>query len=191
MNRRIVMVAAIQFLLLCGMVAGKQYTLNTGEQVLLETQPIDPRSLFRGDYVVLNYTINSLALDELEGDNDFERHEDVYVVLEKSGDYHAPVAVHREMPDADALVIKGTIRYVQGGRWNAETQQQEDGRFLDVKYGIENYFVPEGTGRELELRWNDPEDKRVDIRIAVDRFGKSGIKAVLVDGEERYVESLF
>lgn len=191
MNRRIMVVAAIQLLLLCGMVAGKQYTLNTGEQILLETQPIDPRSLFRGDYVVLNYTINSLALDELEGDDNFERHEEVFVVLEKSGDYHAPVAVHREMPAVDSPVIKGTIRYLQGGRWNAATQQQENGRFLSVKYGIENYFVPEGTGRELELRWNDPADKRVDIRIAVDRFGKSGIKAVLVDGKERYVESLF
>lgn len=191
MNRRIMVVAAIQLLLLCGMVAGKQYTLNTGQQVLLETQPIDPRSLFRGDYVVLNYTINNLALDELEGDDDFERHEDVYVVLEKSGDYHAPVAVHREMPAVDSPVIKGTTRYLQSGRWTATTQQQENGRFLSVKYGIENYFVPEGTGRELELRWNDPADKRVDIRIAVDRFGKSGIKAVLVDGEERYVESLF
>lgn len=191
MNRRIMMVTAIQFLLLCGMVAPKQYTLNTGEQVLLETEPVDPRSLFRGDFVRLNYSISSLALDELAGDDEFQRHESVYVVLEKAGDYHQPVSVHREMPALDAPVIKGTIRYVQGSRWNQATQQHENGRFLDVKYGIENFFVPEGTGRELELRWNDPEDKRVDIRVAVDRFGKSGIKAVLVNGEERYVESLF
>lgn len=191
MKRNILIVALVQALFLCGMVAAKQYTLNVGEPVLLETQPVDPRSLFRGDYVRLNYNINSIALDELAGDDEFKQHETVFVVLESDGTYHQAVSVHHEMPESGSTVIKGTVRYVQGGRWNPDTQQREDGRFLDVKYGIENYFVPEGTGRELELRWSDGEEKRVDIRVAVDGRGNSGIKAVLVNGEEKYVETLF
>lgn len=194
MKKRILIVMALQVLVLSGMVAAKQYTLNTGAVILLETQPVDPRSLFRGDYVRLSYTINELALGALAGDDEFVKHDDVYVVLEKNGDYHQPVSVHREMPrldQPDTPVIKGSVQRTQRTRWNRETQQNENGRFVGVKYGIENYFVPEGTGRELELRWNDAPDKRVDIRVAVDRAGKSGIKAVLVNGEERYVETLF
>ena len=191
MKRNILIVALVQALFLCGMVAAKQYTLNVGEPVLLETQPIDPRSLFRGDYVRLNYGINSLALDELAGDDEFQRHDAVFVVLASDGTYHQPVSVHHEMPESDGTVIKGKISHVQGGRWNPDTQQREDGRFLNVKYGIENYFVPEGTGRELELRFSEQGEKRIDIRVAVDGRGNSGIKAVLVNGEEKYVETLF
>jgi len=190
MNRRILIVALVQLLLLCGMVGAKQYTLNTGEQILLETQPIDPRSLFRGDYVRLNYTINSLALEELVGDDIFAQHDTVWVVLRKDGEYHQPVSAHNRKPDTGHVVIKGTVRNANVSRWNAETQSTEPFLRLDVKYGIENYFVPEGTGRELELRWRDDEEKRVDIRVAVDSAGKSGIKAVLVNGEARYVETL-
>jgi hypothetical protein len=61
--------------------SGEQWTLETGVPVLLETQPIDPRSLFRGDYVRLNYTVSDLDLDVLSGEDEFRRHDDVYVVL--------------------------------------------------------------------------------------------------------------
>ncbi|HEX6927707.1 MAG TPA: GDYXXLXY domain-containing protein [Gammaproteobacteria bacterium] len=193
MKRNIIIVALLQVLFLCGMVAAKQYTLETGEPVLLETQPIDPRSLFRGDYVRLDYAINNINLDAVAGDDAFERHDDVYVVLEKDGPYHRPVAVYNNEPAAsgETVVIRGRVRAVSDRRWNPETRKMEQVPNVTVRYGIENYFVPEGTGRELELRWRDGEEKRVDIRVAVDRFGKAGIKAVLVNGEERYVETLF
>jgi uncharacterized membrane-anchored protein len=57
-----------------------------------------------------------------------------------------------------------------------------------VRYGIENYFVPEGEGRALE---QPEEDEEVTILVAVDRYGNAGIKAVLVNGEVRYEERLF
>lgn len=190
MNRNILIVAFVQVLLLSGMVAAKQYTLNTGEQILLETQPIDPRSLFRGDYVRLDYTISTLPLDELGGDNTFERHDDAWVALEKHGEYHKPVAVYHEKPEG-VLAIKGRVEFIRNSTWNPETQTSTPDTSLVTRYGIENYFVPEDTGRELEIRWSEQGEKRVDIRVAVDNFGKAGIKAVLVNGEERYVESLF
>lgn len=193
MNRNILIIAIVQALFLCGMVAAKQYTLNTGTPVLLETQPIDPRSLFRGDYVRLNYAINNIDLGTAAGDDAFERHDAIFVVLAKDGAYHRAVSVHRERPQADAseVVIRGRVENVSDRRWNAATRTSETVKNVNVRYGIENYFVPEGAGRELELRWSDAGEKRVDIRVAVDSAGKSGIKAVLVDGEERYVETLF
>lgn len=185
MKRNLAIVALIQTLFLGGMVAAKQYTLSTGEQILLQTEPIDPRSLFRGDYVRLNYSINTLNPRVLAGDDTFERHDWVYVVLEPTGVYHSPVAVHHAKPEPEAgqVVIKGRVAY----RMRADNAGNGP---LRLSYGIENYFVPEGTGRELELRWTDEQDKRVDIRVAVDAAGNAGIKAVLVNGEERYVETL-
>ena len=44
---RIAIIVAMQTLALWGMVGMKQYTLATGNPVVLKTQPIDPRSLRR------------------------------------------------------------------------------------------------------------------------------------------------
>jgi hypothetical protein len=57
-----------------------------------------------------------------------------------------------------------------------------------VRYGIENYFVPEGEGRALE---RPKPNEKVTIQVAVDRYGRAGIQAVLVNGQPRYVERLF
>ncbi len=185
---RIIIVLAIQTILLASMVGMKQYTLNTGTPILLETQPIDPRSLFRGDYVRLNYTISDLDIAQLAGDDEFKKHDEVFVTLEQQGEYWKALGVHHQWPDAkeQQLVIKGKVDYVNTTRWNQELKQSEDIYELSVRYGIENYFVPEGEGRELERR----DIGKVDIRVAVDKRGNVGIKAVLVNGEELYVESL-
>ena len=53
---------------------------------------------------------------------------------------------------------------------------------INVKYGVENYFVPEGEGRVLET---PKPGETVSIRLVVDRNGNAAIKAVLVNGVER------
>ncbi len=52
----------------------------------------------------------------------------------------------------------------------------EDDR-IEVEYGIESYFVPEGTGRMIE------QARDVKVRVAIDSSGNSVIKHLLVDGE--------
>lgn len=172
------------------MIAGKQWTLNTGTPVILETRPVDPRSLFRGDYVRLNYAISTLHPDELEGDKEFKLHETIYVVLQKGDPFWKPVSAHKKRPETTdgQTAIRGVVRYVSNSFWNADTQKSENLRTVTVKYGIENYFVPEGEGRALE---RPKEDEKLSIKAAVDKRGNAGIKAVLINGEERYVEKLF
>jgi len=184
---RLLLTAAAMTLVLVGMVAMKQYTLSTGTLVQLETRPVDPRSLFRGDYVRLRYAISLLDLKDLSGDTNFARGDTVYVVLAEGAPFWMPVSVHRAipMPAAGQIVIKGEVTrhwtYLGDDKRPATDQ-------LDVSYGIESYFVPEGQGRELEA-----PDKvgLITIVAAVDRFGNAGIKQILVDGLPRFTEKLF
>ncbi len=187
---RIVITCVILTLPLVGMIARKQWTLETGTAVLLETQPVDPRSLFRGDYVRLNYIVSDLDLEKLAGDHEFTRYDDVYVVLAEAERYWEARAVYQRRPQLaeNQVALKGKVKYVQTSRWNPETKKSEPVKSIHVTYGIENYFVPEGEGRELE---RPPAGSKVEMLMAVDRFGKAGIKAVLVNGEERYRETLF
>lgn len=39
---------------------------TNGTQVILRTEPVDPRSLLRGDYVILDYEIDDISANELE-----------------------------------------------------------------------------------------------------------------------------
>jgi uncharacterized membrane-anchored protein len=191
---KLLIVVLLQTAALIAMVGMKQHTLNTGVQVLLETEPIDPRSLFSGDYVILNYKISALDLNKLGTDKrEFKSNETFYVTLKPGKPYWEPIGVTHEIPPAAAgnVVIKGTVDWVSDSFWNSATQKEEKGKFLRMRFGIENYFVPEGEGREIERRVIDGVNQKIDVRVAVDAKGNAGIKAILVNGEMRYEEKLF
>ncbi len=180
----LILVVVLQTAALVGMVAIKQRTLINGKPILLETEPIDPRSLFRGDYVRLNYTISSLDYAAVEGDNDFEQHEEIYVMLREGEKFWEAVSIHHAMPahGPESVIIRGGVDYI--GIWTGG--ESRDG--ISVRYGIENYFVPEGEGMALE---RPAEGEEVTILVAVDEAGDSAIKAVLLNDEVRYEEKLF
>lgn len=150
-------VVAFQIGLLLAIIVPKERTLATGEEVVLQTVPVDPRDLFRGDYANLRYTISTLR-----GYAGFVVGDRIYVGLTKQGDIWNVRSVSNSPPDG--LYIKGTVTETwQGG--------------LDVEYGIESYFVPEGTGHIIERA------RDVKVRVAVDSSGNAVIKGLLVDGE--------
>lgn len=179
----LVFVVVLQTAALIAMIAMKQWTLATGTLIELETVPIDPRSLFRGDYVRLGYAIGQLNEDALDGDNGFARLDTIYVVLREGEVYWQPVSLHKERPPAppDGVAVRGHVEY-------AYKHHETKANTLRVRYGIENYFVPEGEGRALE---QPKEDETISIQVSVDSYGNAGIKAVLVNGEGRYVEKLW
>lgn len=185
---KIVVIIVVQTLVLVGMVAKKQYTLSIGTSIILETQPIDPRSLFQGDYVRLNYKISEIKYNTVTGDKDFKKHDTIYVLLKKGNPYWTAVSVHHNLVSApaDHVVIKGEVKYTGTRSWR--DNEEKDIFYLEITYGIENYFVPEGEGRELE---RPEENTKVTIQVMVDQMGNAGIKAVLLNGKERYVETLF
>lgn len=187
---RIAVIVILQTLALFAMVGMKQYTLSTGVPVVLKTEPIDPRSLFRGDYVRLNYDISQLAMHKLGGDKHFTRGDTVYVVLQKGEEYWQAASVHHTLPPYTdgSLAIKGKVEYTNNQSWQRSAELTKPATSIHVKYGIENYFVPEGEGRDLE---RPKPGETVSIRVVVDRRGNAAIKAVLVNGVERYVERLF
>lgn len=175
----LIVAVALQTVALIAMVGVKQWTLTTGTPVLLETKPVDPRSLFRGDYVILRYAINTLDAGLFGMPADVKHGETLYVTLREEAPFWKPVSIHsvRPEPAPGTVVIKGEVGYAGTG---AKT--------VELRYGIEEYFVPEGAGREIE---RPRQDGKVSILVAVDRFGNAGIKALLVDGVMRYEEKLF
>lgn len=178
------LVAGAMTLALAGMIADKQFTLATGRTVVLKVAPVDPRSLFRGDYVRLGYEISRLNVGALPGDDTFARHGTAWVVLAPGTPYWQAVSAHRERPrevPPQHVALRGRVR------WSAVAGTAA-GPHLRVRYGIEQLYVPEGEGRAIE---DDVREREAAVRVAVDRFGRAGILALLLDGEPVHEERLF
>ena len=174
---RVALAVAIQFLLLLGLLGFKQYTLLTGETVLLQVQPIDPRDLFRGDYVTLSYDISTLRPDQLAGDDYFGPDARIYVELVKGDPYWRPVAIYRghRQEHEPSVVLKGRVG--SGSYWGGGLGSTS----LQVKYGTEDIFIPEDTGRAVESL--SRTGGRLAVEVVVDRWGNGIARHLILDGE--------
>lgn len=190
---KITLLVTVQITALAAMIADKQWTLNTGTQVVLQTEPVDPRSLFMGDYARLAYPISRLRLDgetALGGDKDFRRHDTVWVALKPDPDGAKAISVHHQRGAIapGLLALRGEVQSLNDNEWDRTTSKLVKQRTLHVRYGIEQYYVQEGTGGQVE---RPQGGEKVAILVAIDTRGKAGILAVLFDGQERYRETLF
>ncbi|MBF0344621.1 MAG: GDYXXLXY domain-containing protein [Nitrospirae bacterium] len=111
MRMRFAAIVLLQILLLTAIVAYKQWWIGTGTRVILKTEAIDPRSLFRGDYVVLNYAISTINLESLSTKETYGVGEPVYVSIQMGSDntYNTVTAVNKNLPD-NGFFIQGRVR---------------------------------------------------------------------------------
>ncbi|MGG1619533.1 GDYXXLXY domain-containing protein [Paenibacillus sp. NRS-1782] len=103
--------------------------LATGASIKLKLAPVDPRSLLQGDYVMLNYDIST----PFSQDNWNRGKVKVVLTPGSQGVYIAD----RLYQDGEKLAHHEVIL---NGQWDGTR----------IQYGIENYFIPEGTGRNVE-----------------------------------------
>ena len=149
-------VVAAQVVGLVAFAGVRQAAVTEGREITLQTAPVDPRSLFQGDYAILDYEIAEIPPHLAEQPAGAQ----VYVTLEKCGEVWCADAYALSKPESAEVYILGVI--------NA------DGR---LDFGIGTFFVPEGTGHIVE----DAED--VKVVVSLDDRGQAVIKSVLVDGE--------
>lgn len=180
--------AVAQSLFLAAMIRDRVSLLRSDDVVTLQTEPIDPRDLFRGDYVILNYDVSRLSLGRLDGDTDFESGDAIYVELAPGETTWNAVAVWKERrdPASGNSILRGRVSWVTDG--GATERPCPECRVATVAYGIESYFVPEGEGRELEDQRN-AGSLTVDVALGSD--GEGAIKRLRLDGEPVYEEPLF
>jgi uncharacterized membrane-anchored protein len=179
--------ALIQVALIGYMVVDRVMILRTGTEVKLEARPVDPRDFLRGDYVTLNYNISSVpGGDILESATTGMP---VFVKLAPNRDgFYETVSVHTAPVDVtspDVLIrgrIRGGIIYYRG------KAACPNGCTLQVQYGIERYFVPEGEGGKIEAARNA---RKLAVVAAVTPAGRAAIKRLLIDGEPVYDEPWF
>jgi uncharacterized membrane-anchored protein len=179
----LIVVAVVQSAALFKIVYDKDHLLKIGREITMPVQPLDPRDLFRGDYVTLGYDISTLTkakapTAKLDG---LLRGSTAFVTLTpQPGGQWSVSGVSEDFPaqvPASDVVLKGRVK-------SAWARADGSEKTLNVRYGIETYFVPEGTGRDLESK---VREHKIEAIVAVGADGTAAIKGLVVDGE-RHVD---
>lgn len=180
MKRWFIAIVAAQLLFLVGEAGYYQWTIATGTPIALRVVPIDPRSLFLGNYMAMNYDISRIDLDKLPEPPEtkpFQSGETLYAVLEPRKPTAVLIGVTRELPAASVpnrVFLKGVALYA-------------DGRTLNVEYGLERYYIPERRQDEVNAIWSahalDPEHTPVTAEVSVSRNGQGFLRSVSVKGK--------
>lgn len=150
------LVVVVQAVGLITFAAVRQTAMTQGLEVILQTVPVDPRSLFQGDYAILDYEVAEIP-DHL---GTLPVGAATFVILSDCGDVWCATDYTRIEPQPRDTYLRGVV--TGNGR---------------LDFGIGTYFVREGMGEVIE----DAQD--VKVVVALDSRGHAVIKRVLVDGD--------
>jgi uncharacterized membrane-anchored protein len=170
--------AALQVVVLAGMIALHAAPLMFGETIRLKVEPVDPRDLMRGDYVILSYDISRVPKDGIEGIPDAKHtswrywnrdqwmeERIVYVTLEPGAEGKpwrgVKTSIHKP---ASGTFIRG--KYVR--QWGTPR----------IQFGIEAFYVQEGAGKELEQARNA---RNLVAEVALLPSGKAALRQLHVE----------
>jgi uncharacterized membrane-anchored protein len=175
-RRWLILAIAAQLLVLAWMAGEREWIFRTGQVVHLRTAPIDPRDLFRGDFVRLQYDVNNVRREHVDAAmaapaGERRRHEVVYTRLQPAGEgVYEAAGTSLERP-AQGPFLRG--RTEDGWRlgWRG------GGHFF-VKYGIEQLFVEQGAGLAIEKRRGARDALQVpmEVEVAVSSSGTAVIR---------------
>ncbi len=151
---------AFQFIVLSGMYVTAAMPLWTGTEVKVKTIPVDPRSMFRGNYARLRYDFSTLNDHYIPDKGALRNGEVIYITLKPGTDgLHELSDVSLEKPN-DGIFLRGRL--------------QNRNRF-DVKYGIEAFFAPKQKALEIERHLR----KSGVAVLMVSSQGKARIKDII------------
>lgn len=158
MRIRFIIIILLQALLLTGMIGYRHYWVSTGERILLKTAPVDPRDIFRGDYVHLSYDIANIDLDALAEKERFGPNDKVFAILEKEQDGSARlVSISRLQPSGGTFIQGRARNEMTVSRWEVTVKDEAGQRrllrprwFFGMKTGDRVLFCLNRNGDVLQ-----------------------------------------
>ena len=172
-KKTFILAVVIQLAVLAYMVMQREYLLSHGKKVMLKCQPVDPRSLLSGDYIILSFSISRFdkeLLDTLNKEKEkFQKNDTVYVALDKGDNEKFWKAIeissdYKKLKVKYPVVIKGVVD-------NLYT--------FSVRYGLESYFVPQNQGTKIEQQMNN-----VHVEASVSESGESALSRLFLNDRE-------
>jgi uncharacterized membrane-anchored protein len=161
----LIVVVVLQAAAMAAIGLQREAVLQSGDVVYMRTLPVDPRDLFRGDYVRLGYEAASVPKSRVNAD-EFEEmrkpERTVYLAYRTdSRNVMIPERLYLTAPEDKKFIRGFTIR-----NWHSKS--------IGVRYGVEKFFVQQGAGWPLQTGQR-LEGVRIPLEMEVAVGRKSGI----------------
>ena len=183
----LILVAVAQSAVLIGEWLIAHYPVWTGTELRLRVQPVDPRDMFRGNYVRLGYHFSTLPMEL--GEKTFSKGDVVYVSLQPDDrNGWAATAIHADKPDTMPYLRARVMRVYLGhydvfrGLDDNNEPIREQVSTLGayrLRYGIEAWFAPKLRAQEIERELVDGGW----VKVKVAESGRAAL--VEFEAEER------
>ena len=191
MNRRwrrrwVLLAVLLQIGAVAAIALHKEWVLHNGRSLWVQTAPIDPRDIFRGDYVSLNYLFTRLRSEQIDPalqQRGLRKGEAVYLAMriDASG-LASALRLQLQRPDFPYLRGWASAEWPYWG-YHLRSRRNRDGFKpgdwpLRVRYGIEQYYVEQGRGLELEKIRGSRDDfqRSMLVELAVPDSGQALIR---------------
>lgn len=185
-DTKFVLAVLLQVAVIFLLIIFKYSILVGGVEVYLKIAPVDPRDPLRGDYVTFTYEVSQVPSYVFDyapvqnGDlvyiplvaprsNQFPAEQ--YWKIDASGQYLAS----KKLP----TVANEDVQYIKA---RVTGEQMGGGSFdspVRVEYGIEQYFIEEGKGKNFSF-WNH----EAAAKVKVDKNGNPVLDSLYVDGKK-------
>lgn len=182
---KIVVAVVAQCFILFLLIISKLLIFSGGEAFLLKISPVDPRDPLRGDYVTFQYDISQLNSWSLREESDKYRVgqivyvglDDIYdpsnTIVGKSAVFNG--GINTKKPESGSF-IKGIIERIDEFSEDGVPQYSRSFK-MHIKYGIEEYFIPEGRGRNVDFSSLENYAK-----VIIDEDGNSLLESLYFNG---------
>lgn len=164
------------------MIEDRNTILRDGSEIVLKSEPIDPRDLLRGRYVTLTYPAQMLSAELLgdifTGPEPIESGDPLYLYFTQQDDgLHTVSEVSASKPSDLTGWMEVDLPY-----------RPVNAVSILVPFPIDRYYAHEKLAPEIEARMRDGALTEVVIAL---HEGRAQLKAFRQDGETVLVEPLY
>lgn len=158
---------------------------RNGQQAILDTMPVDPRDILRGDYVDLAYEIGR-GEKAVAFAKSLPSSQPVYALLTLGADNRVTNYSFSATEPKTGVYIRGEavvqeVDIYVGEKENVPVLQKEKQGTINYPQ-IEQYFVPEGKGWAIDRMGRLNSGKKLEVKIATDG-ARAQILELLIDGQ--------
>lgn len=187
LRKRTLALLVISTAFLLGMAGCEHLKRVTGEEIILRTRPVDPRDIVRGNYVALNYEIETVHLSDLPTPADpsgWKAGDKLFLMLRPDGVAWKPVALSRQRAKGEPGDVALRAKYLRREDYAGVTEPGKNmpvDIILDI--GVDHYYAAEKAAKQIE---QDARDTPLDVILSVGGDGSAAIKGLVINGEKRY-----
>jgi uncharacterized membrane-anchored protein len=154
------------------MAISRELILANGASYSFQTAPIDPRDIFRGDYVRLNYLFSVLHVEDVDEaiiENGLRKGQKVYLSLklDRNGIAQSKRLYLSAPEDGPYILGRSQLHWPYRNYQNQSPGERKVRPWgpVSVKYGIEQYYVEQGSGRAIEEMRGGRDDFQLPMLI--------------------------